>query len=233
MSVVSATGVAYKQKLTKIEKEKKAQEEFSRKLLDSQEQERKKIANELHHTIAHDVLITKNKAVIGLKKADNPEEVKSLLNEISDLATNTLHDVRSISYNLHPHQIESLGLTKAIKSIVNRVSKSTDMKVLHTIDNIDKLLSPELEINVFRIIQECYTNIIKHSEATESELKILKTDKSITVIISDNGKGFSKSQQHGLGMREITERIKLYNGVLNIESEPGKGTIIHITLPIN
>ncbi|MEO8210561.1 MAG: two-component regulator propeller domain-containing protein, partial [bacterium] len=124
MSIAGATGLAYRQKLSKIDIDKKSQEEFSRRLLDSQEQERKRISKELHDTIAHDILITKNKAVIGLKKSHDSDAVKNILNEISDLSSITLNDVRTISYDLHPHQIDRLGMTKAIKSILNNASKS-------------------------------------------------------------------------------------------------------------
>lgn len=233
VSIVGATGLAYKQKLIKIEKEKKSQEDFSRKLLDSQEAERKRIANELHDTIAHDILITKNKAVLGIKKSDDSEKMKEILNDISDLASSTLNDVRSISYNLHPHQIERLGLTKALKSVINNVSNSSGIKFIESISNIDKLLSKELEINVFRIIQECSNNILKHSNASEASITILRDNKTLLITIWDNGKGISKEKTHGMGLTGIKERVKLYNGNIVIESTPEKGTILVISLPFN
>ncbi len=233
LSIAGATGLTYRQKLSKIEKEKKLQEEFSRRLLDSQESDRKKIATELHGTIAHDILITKNKAVIGLKNLEDPDKIRNVLNEISELASGTLNDVRNISYELHPHLIERLGLTKAIRSIVNRVSKSSEIKFSSSIDNVDKFLSKELEINVFRIVQECLNNILRHSGASEVILKMLRTNNLLTVIISDNGRGFSKDMEHGIGLSDITERIKLYKGSLNIESEAGRGTKFTISIPLN
>jgi len=230
-SAAGAAGLSYNRKLVKIEKERRSQEEFSKKLIDSQEQERKKIASELHDTIAHDILITKNKAVIGLRYSEDPEKIKSILNEISDISSGTLNDVRSISYNLNPPQLERLGLTKAIKSIVNRISHSTDIEFSVTVEDIDKLLSQELEINVFRILQECFNNILKHSKATRSDLRIFKNKESITILVSDNGIGFSNEQRYGLGLKGITERIKLYKGILTIESEAGHGTTVNINIP--
>jgi len=229
--IAGVTGAAYKNKLSKIEKEKKAQEEFSRKLIASQETERKRIATELHDTIAHDILITKNKAVIGLRDTASPESVSKILNEISDLASNTLNDVRSISYNLHPHQIERLGLSKAIKSIANRISKSTDIKFSVSVDDIDGTLSTELEINIFRIIQECFNNILKHSQATEAVMNVSRQNDKIAVLIADNGIGFSNEKKDGLGLKGISERLKLYNGNLKIESDNVRGTRIEIYLP--
>lgn len=234
MSVIGTTGLAYHQKLMKVEKEKLLQQDFSRRILMSQENERKKIATELHHTIAHDVLVTKNKISIGLKNTEDPEKVKSILSEISDLASNTLNDVRSISHSLHPHQLESLGLTKAIKSIINTVSKSTEITFSASIENIDNIFSKELEINIFRIIQECFNNILKHSKADKAMLNIIQIDNYIKIIISDNGIGFRKklNSEGGIGMSETEERLKLYGGQYSIDSESGKGTIISILIPI-
>lgn len=231
-SVIGATGIAYQQKLSKVEKAKRSQEDFSRKLLESQELERKKIASELHDTIAHDILITKNKAVIGLKKASDSDAVKKILNEISELASGTLNDVRSISYNLHPHQIERLGISKALRSIINSVANSSEIKFTCNIEPIDNILSKELELNLFRIIQECTSNILKHSKATEASLNILNDIRTLIITVWDNGKGISRDRIDGLGLTGIAERIKLYNGELVIESAQTKGTVIVITLPI-
>lgn len=232
MSIAGASGLAYRQKLSKVEKEKRLQEEFSRKLLDSQEAERKRISTELHHTIAHDILITKNKAVIGLRKAYDSEAVKNILNEISELASGTLNDVRTISYNLHPHQIERLGITKAIKSILNNASNSTDIEFSESLQNIDNLLSKELEINIFRIIQECINNILKHSIASKASLSLIKDNKTLLISIWDNGKGIPIDRKDGIGLSGIRERVKLFKGELLIEKTQPKGTLIVITLPI-
>jgi len=231
-SVIGATGIAYQQKLSKIEKEKRSQEDFSRKLLESQEMERKKIASELHDTIAHDILVTKNKAVIGLKKADDKNAVKKILSEISELASGTLNDVRSISYNLHPHLIDRLGISKAIRSVINAVANSSEIIFTCNIENIDNILSKELELNLFRIIQECTSNILKHSIATEASLNILKDNRTLIITVWDNGKGISRDRIDGLGLTGIAERVKLYNGELVIESAQSKGTVIILSLPI-
>ncbi|MCY7360998.1 MAG: histidine kinase, partial [Ignavibacteria bacterium] len=232
MSIIGTTGMAYQQKLSKVEKEKKAQENFSRRLIESQETERKKIASELHDTVAHEILITKNKIALGYKDTQDPDKIKTLLNDISELSTNTLNEVRSISYNLHPHQLERLGLTKAIKSIVNNIAKSTEINFTAAIDNIDNIFSKELEINIYRIVQECFNNIIKHSRATEAVLNISRHKSNIIIIISDNGKGFSKNVTKGIGMNSIEERIKLYNGSLKINSEINKGAFMKIIIPM-
>lgn len=234
--IFMTVGYGYKKRVNKLKKEKSAQEEFSKKLLNSQEEERKKIASVLHDSIAHDVLITKNSSELGLISAGENKEVKEILNKISEQSSATLNELRRIQFNLHPYEVGKLGLTKAIKSIVYRVSKSTEIKFTLEEDFIDKIFSEENEIHLYRIIQEAINNIIKHSSATEAEIKINRTDQNIFIIISDNGKGFLKNyafRKNSMGLSGISERIKLLGGNLEIESESGNGTVLKITLPVS
>jgi len=227
-------GYGYKKRVNKLKKEKSAQEEFSKKLLNSQEEERKKIASVLHDSIAHDVLITKNSSEIGLRSAGENIEVKEILSKISEQSSLTLNELRRIQFNLHPYEVEKLGLTKALRSIVDRVSKSTEIKFTFEEDFIDKTFSEENEIHLYRIIQEAINNIIKHSSATQAAIKINRTDENIIITISDNGKGFSKSsalQKNSMGLSGISERVKLLGGNLEIESD--HGTILKINLPLS
>ncbi|HRI85204.1 MAG TPA: two-component regulator propeller domain-containing protein [Ignavibacteria bacterium] len=237
LGAIAATGLTYKQRLNKIEKEKIKQEEFSRKLIESQESERKRIAHELHDTIAHEILISKNKAALALKHKDNINKMEEALKDISELASVTINDVRSISYNLHPHQLERLGIKKTLLSIIYDADKSTNITFHSDIDEIDNLLSKESEINLFRVIQEIISNIIKHSNATIAKFNIKILSNNIFVIISDNGKGFDVSSKYipdskeGIGLNGISERIK-FMGQYKIESEIGKGTVYKIKIPI-
>jgi signal transduction histidine kinase/ligand-binding sensor domain-containing protein len=238
LTIAGAAGGVYQNKLNQVRKEKRAQEEFTKRLIDVQESDRKQIALELHDSIGQDLLITKNKLLLSVKKPDDKEFLLQNINEVSDIISDTLKDVREISYSLHPYQIERLGLSKAIKSITDRVSKSTDLKFTTNIDDIDKLLPSEFEISLYRVIQESINNIIKHSKATEVILNISKGSDDISILISDNGKGFSyekvkaNSDKHGFGLSGMNERIKILKGKFNIDSSPGNGTAINIHVPI-
>lgn len=222
-------------KLSKIKKEMQVKAEFTRQLIESQEYERKRLAGELHDSLGQNLLIIKNKAMLNLKKAEyNPE----IINEISDITSTTLQEVREISYNLHPYQLERLGLTKAIESIVERASKSTSIKFRIEIENIDKVFSPEIEINIYRMVQECINNIIKHSQSNKADININKNPDVVSVMIEDNGKGFNTEEKFsiksksGLGLMSLTERAKLFQGKVEIVSKTGRGTIIKFTIPI-
>ncbi len=236
LAAAGAGNAIYKSKLNKIKKEKKAQEEFTKRLIELQENDRKKIAAELHDSIGHDLLITKNKLLLGTKKIDDKEFLKSNLSEMEEILSDTLKDIREISYTLHPYQLERLGLSKAIKSIVDRASRSTEINFTVNIDTVDKLLHRDVEINLYRIIQECINNIIKHSHATDAILNVIKNENEISILISDNGNGFdlnrvsSEKSKAGFGLRGLEERTKLLNGTLLIESSEGIGTTIKIKL---
>jgi signal transduction histidine kinase/ligand-binding sensor domain-containing protein len=228
MLVISSILMIRHRKLSQIQREMHRQEEFTKELINTQEAERKRIAGELHDSLVQNLLIIKNKALLGIK---NPEKNEEAIKDISDLSSSTLQEVRSISHNLHPYQLEQLGLTKAIESIIKNIS-SIDIK--SDIDNIDNIFDPLVEINIYRIIQECMNNILKHSGASKVDLVIKKKEDYVTVNISDNGKGFDQQNLKAgksFGLRGIYERVKLINGNFNIDSLIGKGTKINITIP--
>lgn len=239
-AIAGVIGSVYRNKLNQLNKDKNAQEEFTRKLLVNQENDRKRIASELHDSIGHHLLITKNRLLLTEKNKDDTESILRDVHEVTDIISSTINDVKEISYSLHPYQIERLGLTKAIISIIDRVSKSTDIKFISNIDQIDKLLIPETEISLYRIIQECINNIVNHSCAEEVliNLSLNEYENNISVLINDNGKGFDiekvykNSDKHGFGLKGIRERVKLFNGKLQIQSSPETGTEFMVSVPI-
>lgn len=233
--LAGAVGFVYKRRISNLEKEKKTQEEFSKRLIQSQEEERKRIASELHDSLGQNLLIIKNRAALGLR-SDNPGFGKEQLNEISTGASSAIDEVRRIAYDLHPYQLDRLGLTKAIKSILNQVGDLTEIHFTDSIENIDNIFNKENEINIYRIVQECINNILKHSSASEAEIKIYTSDNKLIITIFDNGKGFdikiSSNNPKGFGMSSISKRINILKGDLNIRS--GKsGTNVAIRIPLN
>ena len=237
--IFMTVGFGYKKRVSKLKKEKTAQEEFSRRLIESQEEERKRIASALHDTIAHDILLTKSKALLALRNPDDNENLKNALNEISDMSSETINDVRGISYNLHPHQLERLGFSEAIESIIKDVSRASDIEFNVKVDNVDDVISKEAEINLYRVIQEGINNIIKHSKATEAELKVIRLEDQIIITISDNGIGLasdkksSENRKHGFGLSGIAERVKILKGEFKVESEGNSGTVLRISIPFS
>ena len=239
VSVLTAGSMIYQNKLNQVRKEKKAQEEFTRKVIEAQENDRKRIASELHDSIGHGLLISKNRLQLSLNEGSIDDGTSKNLKEVSEILSGTLSEVREISYNLHPYQIERLGLTKAIKSIVDRVSGTAGVSFISSVDEIDGLLPQESEITLYRIVQESVNNIIKHSQATEALLNVSRGDCEISVLMSDNGKGFPSSSDkpsapgHGLGLQGMKERARMINAGISITSSRGSGTEVKLSVPID
>ena len=202
----------------------------------SQEQERQRIAAELHDTLGQSLLIIKNRVALAQTDIDEKETVEEQLSELSQSATAAIEECREIAYNLRPYQLSRFGLSKTLAGIFNRISEVTPIKTTSEIDDIDNFLSPEAEINVYRIVQECANNIIKHSAAAEALLAVKKSDNEIILLIEDDGRGFvagetsESSNSGGFGLIGISERVKMLGGTYKIESAIGSGTSIRIEL---
>jgi two-component system sensor histidine kinase ChiS len=222
----------YKLRVNHLKLEKIRQEEFSKKLIESQEGERKRIAGELHDSLGQNLMIIYNDIQqFSQRKEIAPNELKSLFPEVKE----TIEEVREIARNLHPHQLEQLGLTKAVKSIIKKLSNSTKINFYSNIEFIDEFLPQELWIHVYRILQEALTNIIKHSEATEVKIELKRSRQNIFMLIEDNGIGIKsiiEKTKNGFGLENLKERARLLDAKLEISSPLQKGVKILMYIPI-
>jgi len=208
------------------------QRDFARKLLDSQEQERRRIAGELHDGIGQNLLVIVNqmRRFIDRNKADVSD-----LAQAADLAAQSVEETREIAYALHPHILDRLGLTKAIEAVVKRGLKDQPLEGSVTIDNIDGILPKSHEIHLYRIVQEGISNIVKHAKASHCWISIQLTDNGISINIEDDGvgtpddmlRGGSKS---GMGISGLKERSMMIGGSFSIGPRAAGGTIIKIRI---
>jgi signal transduction histidine kinase len=209
----------------------KDQKELSRQLLESQENERKRIGIGLHDSLGQNLLVIKNLAVMGLEAREKGKTTDEKLGEISTLASQALAEVREISYDLRPHHLDQLGLTGALKSIISRISASSQLTIHDDLDDVNNLFPKQEEINVFRIVQESVNNIIKHSHATSATITVKRNGDHVTLIVSDNGIGINHNK-HGFGLTGIAERARILGGTLDVKSPPGTGTTISVIIPL-
>lgn len=220
----------------KIRIEIAAQQSFTKQLISSQEEERKRIAGEIHDGIGQEILLIKNRVLLCLKEKENNEFLTEQLNEINDSAINMLKLLREISLDLRPAHIERVGLTETIIGVIQRISDLTKIRINHSIENIDKLLPSDSEINFFRIVQEGFNNIVKHSGAKNAKIEISVIDNNISMNIIDDGKGFKLKSEietpGGFGLNNMRNRVRILNGTINIISEAAKGTKLEITIPV-
>lgn len=235
--IIAALFGFFNSKVKRLKAEKSRRDQFSKMLIESQEDERKRLSKELHDSLGQNLLVIKNRlALYQMNGKPDPAEI----NDISDLIKDSIDEVKEISSNLHPHQLERLGLNKAIQSMINKISASSNIAVELISDDITGLLGRDREINLYRIIQESLNNIVKHSNSAKALIEILKSENLIKVRVEDYGKGFDFSgaeffsnTTEGLGLKSLNERARILGGELKIESEIGRGTRILLTFNLN
>ena len=229
----------YSVRVSQLRRARQSQETLSRRLIQLQEEERKRIAGDLHDSLSQNLVIIKNRAMLSLGERDNLEEVFEQLEEIAEAAAESLAEVREIAANLRPFQIDRLGLTKAVEALV-RKTNTPQLRVTAHAAKIDELLEPEMEINLYRIIQESLNNIVKHSAATAATVTITLRGKTIQIEIRDNGKGFDFQAIHhtepsdgsGFGLLGIYERARILGNVPVIESSAENGTSVRLIVSV-
>lgn len=214
------------------------QQEFARRLIESQEQERKRIASELHDSLGQYLLAVKNWALFGLNSVTKENPAREYLDEVSETTSLALEEIRQMTHNLRPYQLERLGLTNTLEYMLKNIKSSSPIVFSCDIKNVDGVLSEDAEIVFYRIVQEAVNNIIKHSEAANAQISIKPDEAGLEFICRDNGKGFDietakNSPASGLGLNGIAERVKILKGECEINSEIGKFTIISVKIPRN
>jgi signal transduction histidine kinase/ligand-binding sensor domain-containing protein len=229
--------LAWQYRVAQLKRVNTLQQVFSRELINSQEQERKRIAAELHDSLGQTLAIIKNRAVLSLSGPDDHTRALEQLDEIAEAASHAIEEVREIVYNLRPYHLERLGLTKSIEAMIRRASTGDGVRFAAEIEPLDSLFSAEAEINVYRILQEAISNIVKHAQATEAKVSVKRSSTGADVVIQDNGRGFlpcsadpTETRRGGFGLIGIAERARLLGGDLTVDSAPGGGTVLTIRL---
>lgn len=240
LSLASMIVLFFRVRIRNLQRANTAQEAFSRRLLESQEGERKRIAAELHDSLGQNLLIIKNRALMGLNPQDSPGIMREQLDEISVISSQAIDEIREIAYNLQPYQMERIGLSRSIESMIKKVAISSGIAFSMEIDQLKGVLSRDAEINFYRIVQECINNIVKHANARKAEISIIRNNQNIQLSVKDNGKGFaieqtsaaSETGRPGFGLAGIAERVRILGGIYELQSTEGRGTTVSITIAI-
>ena len=209
---------------------------FSRRTVKLQEEERRRVARELHDGV-NQLL-----AVVGFglesiekKLLRRDESTLQEIDKTKHLLDEAIQEVRHISYNLRPSILDDLGLMAAVRSLCDEFANRTQIRVEMGPAIFPENIPTELEITVYRILQEALNNIEKHAEATLVKLHFVQENARISVIISDNGKGFDvflrEGESRGAGLNNMKKRAALVDGVLELRSIPHSGTEVLLDLP--
>jgi signal transduction histidine kinase len=213
---------------------------LSVQLINVQEGERKKIAQELHDEVGQTLFAMKMNLEMTKKNLpQNLDELENINNRLTDtenLLSQTIERVRNLTTDLRPSMLDDFGLLPALNWYVDSFSKRTNIRVYLKTKNFKLRLSSEIEITFYRIIQEALINVAKHAHATEISILLARENSFASLSVEDNGIGFDVKKatfpKDRLGLFSIKERVGLLNGEFEISSKPNKGTKLNVKIPL-
>ncbi len=212
-----------------------ALERMSHRLIEAQEQERRRIARELHDDTSQRL------AMLGIQleqiKNDLPKqtvELRGRMDELWKYTVETAKGVRALAYELHSPNLEYLSLT--MKAFCQEFGERQKLEIDFKTHDLPSLLPPDISLCLFRILQEALHNSAKHSGAQRLEVELWGASNGVHLTVNDSGKGFeveAAQRGDGLGLTSMEERVKFMNGAFSIQSQPSRGTTIHVRLPLS
>jgi PAS domain S-box-containing protein len=209
-------------------------------LVNVQEDERKKIAQELHDQIGQTLFAMKMNLEIARKHLPSDMEeftdIKNRLSETEDLLSQTIEQTRDLTTTLRPPTLDDFGLIPTLNTHIDSFSRRTNIQVTLRTKNFKDRLSSEIETLLYRITQEALTNVAKHARATQVSILLVQKKSTAYLSIEDNGIGFDAQRvtlpKDRLGLFSIKERVEILNGKFEIHSKPNKGTKLSVKIPI-
>jgi signal transduction histidine kinase len=207
------------------------QKEIVIAVLDAQEEERKKIAESLHNDLGQLLYAIKIR-MEALDFDKNEIDYKTRKKEIDKFLEQSIDKTRNISLLLTPQLLEQFGLNDAIEAMVNNL-KSDSLWINYKFKSTKNRIDSNIEISIFRIVQELLNNLVRHSEAGIAMVSLDISESIATLVVKDDGKGFEmegSSQSTGIGLRMVENRVKLLNGKMAISSK--EGTKISVSIPL-
>jgi signal transduction histidine kinase len=203
-----------------------------RRVVAAQELERRRLARELHDETGQAL----TSILLGLRafeEAKNAEESRAATTALRELVLSTLQDVRRLAVELRPKALDDFGLVPALERLASTFAEQTGIEVDFHARLPDRRLSSEIETTLYRIVQEAFTNVVKHAKATQVSVLLTGKDGRVSVVIEDDGTGFDPlaAGEERLGLLGMKERVDLVGGRIEVESRPGAGTTLVAEVP--
>jgi signal transduction histidine kinase len=223
-----------------VETQRKDLEQLLERAIHSQENERKRVAVEIHDGIGQQLVgaLYRIQAFTLLLTQEKYEDAAAEAEDIRHLLEKTIGELRQVLAGLNPHNLEELGLTSALRQEVDLFTRDTKTECEFVTEGSPSVFTSSQEAAVYRVVQEALNNIRKHARATKVGIKLQYTPNSVSVEISDNGRGFRVEQANNgialghIGLAGMKERAEMLGGNLKINSSPGKGTLVLLTIPL-
>ena len=206
-----------------------ARAELAKQVLLAQEQERQRVARELHDSVSQLLSSTLHRTLgLATQLKNGAADAPARLAEVIELLERTIREVRLISRNLRPSELDDLGLIPALSSLVEEIAERTGITVRLVAPKHLYGLSPQLELTIYRIAQEALSNVEKHSGATSAKIIVERQGKFLVTRVQDNGKGFTAKSagKNGWGLLNMRERASYVGGSIDIDAKRGRGVTI-------
>ncbi|GAA4084659.1 PAS domain-containing sensor histidine kinase [Mucilaginibacter panaciglaebae] len=221
------------ERLKDLIREQEQRQEIAETILNTQEEERRRVAESLHNGLGqllYGVKLSLNDVKVRYSESQPGNE--RALQYTQQLITDCIHECRRISHDLMPAMLQEHGLKEAVEDICRQLTNGLSFE--SNIQGLDTRIDNVLEIAIYRMIQELAMNIVKHAEASRAAIDIAADEAAIYIQVRDNGKGFDEEgeqQKKGIGLQTVRYKVNLLSGTLNVSSAKGKGTTVEITIP--
>ncbi len=204
------------------------QQELLKAVVETQEIERKRLAEDLHDSVGQ-VLSAIKLNLHRLDKTIDAGKEKTLLADTRNLTDESIQEIRNIIHNVLPPVLTDFGFIDALKALSEKIETATGVKI-KLIKNIgDERFAPSIELALYRIVQEIFSNTIKHADANVIQVTLNREDNFLVIMIADNGVGFDLANvKHGFGLKNLQSRVQLINGKIDYYTKPAHGTLITI-----
>jgi PAS domain S-box-containing protein len=210
-------------------------EELSGRLIHAQEEERKRVARELHDDFGQRLVVLSMELAQHLSKPENPPQVETFLRQLSEKLKELSRAMNVTAHQLHSSHLEVLGLVSAVQGLCHEFSRQYGIEAVFSNSGMSFRISAEVALCLFRVVQEGLQNIAKHSGALSCRVEIKGSREGVHLCISDSGLGFDPAQfklKPGLGFVSMRERLRLVGGSITVESQPSRGTRLDIRVPL-
>ncbi|MCB0177109.1 MAG: HAMP domain-containing protein [Anaerolineae bacterium] len=235
---IKELGTAFNEMVQQIGKYRAGIRQYVADITNSQEEERKRIARDLHDDTVQTLIAIGQRIELIKGFADNPAEVRSRLSDLRTMVTTAITSVRQFSRDLRPLTLEDLGLAAAMQYLVNQLEQNDGIEVTLEIQGEVADIPNDMEIAIYRILQEALNNVRKHAHATKVSVLARFTPRQIRLSVRDNGRGFDVpdditdfTSSGNFGLMGLQERAQLFGGSIKIKSYPNQGTIMEMTIP--
>jgi len=238
-SIIVFMGIVYRYNLYKKEREQllvevnQQQQNLINKIIDAEEGERKRIAEDLHDDVGSTLSMLAMQLSYARQSMEQSPVLKRQFDQSLALSKKAVNDIRNIAHNLLPKDFAETGIFATLETRIQELNATGNIFFRLIIEGNDKKLKEVIAISVYRIINELLTNITRHSEASEATVQLLLEENMVQVMIEDNGKGFDTAvKEEGIGLKNVSRRIETLKGIIHIESNR-EGTNIIIQIPYN